>query len=132
MKYLKYVIQVVIGVLVAFAVMCYRGLFASTNTQDTLLIICDGFTVTAFLYLGIGALLWLSTTGIFDIFAYAFKKGAHALIPGRTHDKIGGYYEYKMEKQADRKHYTEWSALIVGAGFLLLSILFTVIWYQLG
>ncbi|HKM34094.1 MAG TPA: DUF3899 domain-containing protein [Lachnospiraceae bacterium] len=131
MKHMKYVVQIIAGVVLSFIIMCYRGLFSSTSTAEIVLIVCDGFTIIAFLYLGIGSLLWLSTTGIFDIFGYAFKKGAHAIIPGRIDDKTGDYYEYKMDKITRRKKYTEWSALVVGAGFLLLVIILTIVWYQL-
>ena len=131
MKHKKYIVQIIAGVILSFLIMWYRGLFSFESTADTVLIICDGFTITAFLYLGIGSLLWMSTTGFFDIFGYAFKKGAHALIPGHIHDKIGSYYDYVMDKKTGRKKYTEWSALIVGAGFLLLVIILTIVWYQL-
>lgn len=131
MKYIKYVVQIVIGLVLSFVIMFSRGLLSANNMKDTVLIVCDGFTIIAFLYIGIGSLLWLSTTGIFDIFGYAFRKGAHAILPGRFFEQTGSYYDYKITKQEKHIKYTEWSALIVGAGFLLITIILTIIWYQL-
>ncbi len=131
MKLVKYMVLIIVGAVLAFIIMCYRGLLSAIDLADTVLIICDGFTVTAFLYLSIGSLIWFSTTGFFDIFGYAFQKGAHAIIPGLFKDRLGGYYEYKLDKQNKRKSNKDRSALITGAGFLLIVIILTVIWYQL-
>lgn len=132
MKSKKYVIQLVVGLLIAFVIMWQRGLFAAETVADKVLIICDGFTVVALVYLCMGALLWVSGTGMLDIFGYALKKGANALIPGRVFDDLGGYYEYKVSKQEKRKGFKERSTLIIGFLFLVLSIVLTLVWYSVA
>lgn len=131
MKRKKYGIQLLSAVLISFLFMLMRGLFEAETPADKVLIICDGFTVTAFGFLGIGALIWVSTTGWFDIFGFAFGKALHALIPGRVHDSTGSYYDYKMKKAADRKPFSEHSTLIIGFVLLAVSIVLTILWYQL-
>lgn len=133
MKYIKYIVQTVLGLALSVGVMYERGLFEARSGADKIMIISDGFTVTALLFLSIGILLWVSTTGFFDIFGYAFRKGAHALIPGLGGgNKATGFYEYKLEKQEERtaKGKGEKSMLLVGAAFLLVSIVLTYFWYQ--
>lgn len=131
MKHKKYGIQLLSAVLISFLFMLTRGLFEAETLADKVLIICDGFTVTAFGFLGIGALIWVSTTGWFDIFGFAFGKALHVFIPGRIHDSTGSYYDYKMKKAADRKPFSERSTLIIGFVLLAVSIVLTILWYQL-
>lgn len=131
MKYMKYVVQTVLGLVLSLGVMFYRGLFEAEGGADRVMIICDGFTVTALLFLPVGILIWIATTGFFDIFGYAFQKGAHALIPGLVRDNYTGFYEYKLEKQEKRKTKKgEKSMIFVGAGFLLVGLCLTAVWYQ--
>ena len=130
MKSKKYVIQLLVGLLIAFVIIWQRGLFAAESVADKVLIICDGFTVVAFIYLCLGALLWISSTGTMDIFSYALKRGVNALLPGRVFDDLGGYYEYKMNKQEKRKGFKEHSTLVIGFLFLIISIGLTLVWYS--
>lgn len=132
MKHKKHWIQLLIGLAIAFLLMWQRGLFSAQTVADRFLIVCDGMTIVAFLYLGIGSLIWVSTTGWFDIFGYAFKKCAHAFIPGLVHENVGKYYDYKMKKCEERKPFSERSTLIIGTVFLVCSIIFTVVWYMLA
>ncbi len=81
-----------------------------------------------------GCLWYHATTGFFDIFSYAVRKGAHMLVPGLVRDLAGDYYTYKMDRQGSRKEKGqkgEKSMFLVGAGFLLVSLVLTVVWYQL-
>lgn len=129
-KNLKYYIQAGVGFGLAFAVMVYRGLFSKPSLADKVMAVGDGFTVAAVLYLGIGSLMWISTTGFFDIFGYAVKKAAHALIPGMVNDDAGRYYEYKVEKEEKRKGFLEHFTLKLGLLFLIISAILLFVWYQ--
>ncbi len=131
MKHKKYVIQLLTALLISFMIMLMRGLFEAEKLADKVLIICDGFTITSFAFLGIGALIWVSTTGWFDIFGFAFQRAVHVFIPGQIRDKTGSYYDYKMKKAAERKPFSERSTLIIGLVMLAASIVLTVVWYQL-
>lgn len=130
MKYAKYIVQTLLGLVLSVGVMFYQGLFEAKSGADRILIICDGFTVTALLFLSMGIILWVATTGFFDIFGYALRKGAHALIPGLVRDELPGFYEYKLEKQEERKTKGEKSMLLIGAAFLLVSLALTAVWMQ--
>lgn len=129
MKHKALIIQLLVGLAVSFLLMWQRGLFEASETADRILIISDGFTLVSFLYLGIGSLMWVSTTGVFDIFSFAFKKAAHALIPGKDPQKVGKYYEYRLKKKEKQKEFRGGSSLIVGAILLGFAIVMTVVWY---
>ena len=132
MKNTKFVIALVTGLLLAFAAMWVRGLFDAKSADEAVMAVSDGFTVAGLLYLCLGALMWVSTTGFFDIFGYAFKKAAHALVPGMVNDTADNYYDYKMGKQGKRKGFSQHSALAVGAGFIVISLILTAVWYTIS
>lgn len=132
MKHKKLLIQFFVGLAASLLLMWQRGLFETDNAADRVLIISDGFTLVSFLYLGIGGLMWVSTTGIFDIFGYALRKAAHALLPGQDPLKTGTYYEYRLNKKEKQKKFRGSSSLLAGAILLGLSVLMTAIWYKLA
>ncbi len=131
MKHKKTFATFLSGGVLSFLLMWQRGLFKAQLPADRVLIIADGFTLVSFLYLGVGALMWVSTTGVFDIFGFAFKKAAHALIPGKDPQKVGKYYEYRLGKKEKQKEFQGGSALAAGAVLLGLSFAATLIWYRL-
>lgn len=130
MKNLKYYVQIAVGLLLAFFVMVTRGLFTAEKVSDVIMYIGDGFTVAGVLYLGVGALIWISSTGFFDIFGFAVKKAAHAIVPGMIDNIDGNYYEYKVQMTEKRKAFFHYFTLILGLVFLAISAIFLFIWYQ--
>lgn len=125
----KYLIQLIVGIVIAIGIAYYRMSQMVEGVSGIMMAASDGFAVVGFLYFGFGGLLLVSTTGFFDIFGYALKKGAHAFIPNFGAE-LGNYYDYKMERREARGQGAEKSTLILGVIFLLISALFTMIWYQ--
>lgn len=131
MKHRRAFIAFLAGFVLSLLLMWQRGLFEVSLPADRVRIIADGFTLVSFLYLGVGALMWVSTTGVFDIFGFAFKKAAHALIPGKDPQKVGKYYEYRLGKKEKQKKFQGGLSLAVGAVLLALAFAATLIWYRL-
>lgn len=142
MKYKKYLVQAVVALALSVAVMVSRGAFAAGVTAaDRVMAISDGFTVTALLFICLGGLIWVSTTGFFDIFSYAFKKAARVFVPGAYTDETANYYTYVTGQKDKRKskkerreeagldEVSEKSTLIIGLIFLVLSLIFWGLWY---
>lgn len=132
MKNSRFWAQAIAGLMLAFVVMCARGVFEKTKPAEILMAVGDGFTVVAFLYLGFGALMWVSFTGWFDIFSFAIKRGAHAIMPNVFAEEQGGYYEYKVKKAEKRKAFGEYVTLKLGAVFLSISVFLTALWYMVS
>lgn len=129
MKHMKVWAESITGLLIVFLVMSARGAFKAEKTAEVVMAVGDGFTVAAFLYLGTGALVWVASTGWFDIFGFAVKRGIHAILPNFFPEETDGYYEYKVKKAEKRKEFTEYLALKLGGIFLLISLLLTLVWY---
>ena len=128
-KYKSYMIQTVAGLILSGLVMYWQGVFTCDNTADVIRGVCDGFTITALLYVAVGMLLWISTTGFFDIFGFAFRKGLHHILPVLIREDPGGYYEYKTDQEEKRQVKPQRATLLVGLFFLAISIVLTLVWY---
>lgn len=134
-KIIRLIIQIAVGLLIAIGVMSSQGAFESGITQaDRILAIGNGFSVTALLYLSFGMLVWISTTGVLDIFSFALQKGAHFFLPFSTKKANDKFYEFKVEKEEKRKKRGkgQYMTLFVGLGFLLVAIVLTAMWYGVG
>ncbi len=132
MKKAKFVVALVTGLILAFAAMWVRGLFEAESADEAVMAVSDGFTVAGLLYLCLGALMWVNTTGFFDIFGYAFKKAAHALVPGMVDNTADNYYDYKTGKQKKRDGFTQHSTLVIGIVFIVISLILTAVWYSIS
>lgn len=132
MKWKKYGVQVIVGLMIVAMLALGRGLGEKESAADAVLVICDSFTIVSFMYLGIGSLLWVSTTGFFDIFGFAFRTAAHMLVPGMVKEGERNFYDYKMAKVAERPQKPLRSTFIVGLIFLVISILLTLVWHQVS
>lgn len=128
---IKYLVQIGIALVMSLLFMELRHAFDSgVTTEERVRGVCDGISVAALLYVSFGILLWVSSTGFFDIFGYAFRKGAHAIIPGMGLDKHVSYYDYKEERAAKRKTKPIRSTLFIGLGLLGVSMILVAVWYQ--
>ncbi len=127
----KYIIQTVIGLILAIGIAFYRMSQMEAGTAGILMAVSDGFTVIGLLYVGVGGLLFASSTGFFDFFGYAFQRGASLFFP-RFEQGIDNYYEYKVKKQEERKQFSLKSTLLIGLGFVGIAVIFTVLWYQIA
>jgi hypothetical protein len=72
---------------------------AYLNCRD----ISDGCFVSGMIFTGMGMLLWVSSTGFFDIFGYAMKSLLVLFSPLKKPGEHPHYYEYKCEKEEKRK-----------------------------
>ena len=90
----------------------------------------DGFIVIGFLNFGFGVLVWISSTGFFDIFGFAFKSFLNFFIPRSLTSEKANYYEYKVKKAERRKKTAFFNAMfLVGAAMIALAIVFNVLVY---
>ena len=94
--------------------------------------LCDGFFIVAVLFVGMGTLLWVSTTGFFDIFSYAMKSLLVLFSPLKKPSEHPHFYEYKCEREAKRKGKSiTHTVLIVGLILLALSLICLALYYNL-
>ena len=91
----------------------------------------DGFFISAVLFIGMGVLLWVSTTGFFDIFGYAMKSLLVLFSPLKKPSEHPHYYEYKCEKEAKREGKPiSHTVLVVGLICLAASLICLALYYH--
>ena len=87
----------------------------------------DALFIPAVMWLGLAGLMWVSTTGFFDIFSYAFKSLLVLFSTLKKPSDLGSFYDYKLEKEEKRtgKAVSITMLLVGGLLFLAASILRT-------
>jgi len=116
-------IQLAVAVVIAVMVAVLEGL---TLQQEGYLIfhhLCDGFFISSVIFVGIGGLLWISATGFFDIFGYAFKSIVHLLTPSNYDAEFPRYYDYKCE-QNDKREGKPLTHTVIVVGLIVLALSF--------
>ena len=89
----------------------------------------DGLFVVGLLAGGMGLLIWVSTTGFFDIMSYGFKSLLVLFSPFRKPKDHISFYDYKMLREGKRGK-TRPALLVSGVLCILLSLLFLWIYYR--
>ena len=98
------------------------------SLQEVMKALSDAFSVTGIILLVLGALVFVSTQGMFDSVSYAGKFVIRAFIPGARSTPMEKYGDYKVGKS--EKRITGYSFLFfVGIAFTLIGILFTVLFF---
>ncbi len=129
---ISYGVQFVIAALIAYLVAEAQGLRIGQEAYLVCRYLSDGLFVSALVFVSFGALMWISTTGFFDIFSYAFNSLLVLFTPLKKPSEQKHYYEYKSEREAKRqgKPVTH-TVLITGLIFLALSLLALMLYYKL-
>ncbi|MBO5109254.1 MAG: DUF3899 domain-containing protein [Clostridia bacterium] len=130
-KLIAYSITAGISLMLSWLVVEIRGGFAGLDTTAIMMVLSDAFIVPGILLVGLGAIIWVSTTGFFDIFGYGIKQAflwIFTPIAQKTNKKT--FFDYKLEKEEKRKP-TPKNILFVGLADWIISIVFFVLYYQL-
>lgn len=129
---LSIAVQLVIALVIAIPVAIGQGFSLSGEAALNCRWLSDGFFVSAVIFVGLGGLFWVSTTGFFDIFSYGFKSLFVLFSPLKKVKEFPHYYDYKCEKDAKRegKPITH-TVLVVGLICLAVSLVCLAMYYKL-
>lgn len=106
------------------------GISTSLSVSANCRIISDAFFVIGVLYTGVGALVAISTTGFFDMLAYAVKSLPMLFSVLRKPKDIPTFYDYKTAK-AEKRQKAKLTILIVGICCIAVSLLALFGYYSL-
>ena len=117
-----WIVCLICGAAVTALVAVYRAAGAyQEETQKLWFSVCDGAFVAAVLLIGLGLLIWIGSTGMFDTLTYAAHSLKHMLLPfGGKKETRPDYYHYKLAKEEKRRPVPV-SMLGSGVLFLLLA-----------
>lgn len=108
-----------------------QGLSSSNSIPLNARYLSDGCFVVGLMVSGIGALIWIASTGFFDMVGYGIQYGIKMLtgiFSANRKPQNKNFYEYKIEKQINREK-TIYFVLICGLIFVGLSLIFLKIYY---
>jgi len=97
---------------------------------DVFRLLSDACMVAGVLIGGVGALLFASNSGTFDMLIYGIKHLFDLFRPNARNEKYRDFYEYKKAKGDRNRPFGH--LLVAGLVFLLLAGVFSLIWYQMN
>ena len=102
-KIKKYVITVSISIIATICLLLSFNFFSGElSLQEVMKALSDAFSVTGIILLVLGALVFVSTQGMFDSVSYAGKFVIRAFIPGARSTPMEKYGDYKVDKRKKR------------------------------
>ena len=128
-KVLSHAIRTLAELALVFAVARLRGLDFSKSVQLNARYLSDGFFVVGLLATGLGLLIWVSTTGFFDILGYGVKSLLvlfTSLKKPRDHISFYDYKQIRNENRGKPRH----ALLLSGAACILLSLACLAVYYR--
>ena len=129
--WLKYLITFGIGSVISVLLMWYFGLFAAQNATkvDIAFTLCDAFFIPGILILALGALVFASRNGAFDMLVYAVKYVFTLHFRRKDEASKGTFYDYKTEKAGKEKTPCLY-LVIVGLVFLAAAGICLLLFYK--
>ena len=124
-------ILTVLAAIVLFFLMCIQEqLFVLQDRIKILTALCNAFFVPGILLVGLGALLWLSNGGVFDIVAYSTRNLLTLLNPFRKSEKHETYFDFKTRKESGRQKQQKPILIYVGLVMILLACVCLILYYR--
>ena len=122
---LRYGITAAICLIIAITVARSGGMSQENTLAANMGCLSDGFFVAGVFVGGPGLLMWISSTGFFDLFGYAMRSVRRVLMPGKL-DHLT-FYDYKTSKLEKREKPVRFVA-ITGLACIALAGIFLVLY----
>ena len=128
----KYVAATIVFALATLFCLSLRGAFGGTHSKSELFgILSDSFVIPGIIGIMVFILVWISTTGFFDMITYGLSIAGRSLIPGMRIYKEERFADYKERKEKNRLSGYSF-LLFVSVGFTLVGIVFLMLYMQVG
>ena len=114
---------------IAYWVATYRGFRWGLPLRLNARYASDGFFVVGLILTCLGLLVWVSTTGFFDIFSYGFRSLLVMFTPLVKPESFPKFYDYKTKRAENRKP-ANFKILFLGVAFIVLSALALLVYYS--
>ena len=127
---LRYSIASAVGLALAFVILCFKNIFSQTDAVKVFQILCDAFFVTGICFACIGVIMLAGNGGAFDMLGYAFVMLFDALRKDISKRKYKDFYEYRQAKMEKMRNVLY--MFVVGGAFIAISVIFLILYYQVG
>lgn len=126
----QYAVTAFVALVIAIPVAHAQGFAFGQETYRNAGCLSDGFFIAGALLTSVGILTWISTTGFFDLLAYAIHSIPVLFSAIKKPEENESYYDYKMMREENRGK-PLYFLVIVGVVCLLLSVIFLWVYYQM-
>ena len=125
----RYIVCFCVASWIVFFVFVIKGFFRDT-AKENMQILHDAFFTSGALLMLFSGLLYVSGEGIFLGVGYALGRAVRFFLPfiGKADET---YAQYRERKSGNEKQKSDHSIFFTGLFFLLVSLIFLIIWYQL-
>lgn len=125
----KYLACFCVAIVISFFVVFIRGFFTD-DAKMNIYVLCDAFFVSGLLLILFSGLVFVSGEGAFLGIGFALKRAARLFVP-TFNRKEETYAEYRERKTGKEKKKGDGCIFFTGLFFLVISLIFLFIWYQL-
>lgn len=126
-RILEYSITFGVASIMAFIIAVLSGVFRYKEAFRIYAAICDGLFISGILILAVGGLLFIHNCGFFDILAYGFMRFISLFKKNPKENKYETFYDYHVAR-AEKPKVEFAYFLIIGGGFILISLIFLLLW----
>ena len=128
-KWLWRVVRMMLGTVAAAAVARLRGFDLAKSLALNARYLSDGCFVVGLILTGLGVLVWISTTGFFDMMAYGVQSLLVLFSILKSPKEHPSFYDYKQMRDAKRNK-PRFGMLLTGIVFILVSLSCLAIYYR--
>ena len=130
-EYKEYAITTAIAFGVGVLIALSRGVFQEDEIDMVITIISDAFFIPGVLLICVGLIVYASNEGLFLSISYGFKTIGRTITAKKDEklmdEKYHEYYARQIQKKSKCKHF-----LIIGAVFVVISLLFVAIYFAVA
>lgn len=129
-SFIKYLIGIFTGLLIAFVIIATKGVFNSVGAKECFQIISDGFFISGALFLGFGLLTLVANQGAFDGISYLF----HTLMVNHNWSKTRYKDKQSYKEYVETKRSNQTNGLLfilwIGLGLILIAGLMLYLYHK--
>ena len=122
----KYLITIAFGLVIALLVLLSKGTFSQTETVAVYKDLCDALFIPGVTIVCFGLLVFASNGGVFNMLKFGMIKLFDLFKRDLTKVKYRTYYDYSEAQKDKNKGF--WYLLVVGAVFIVASVVFLVVY----
>lgn len=122
----KYLITIAFGLVIALLVLLSKGTFSQTEAVDVYKDLCDALFIPGVTIVCFGLLVFASNGGVFNMLKFGMIKLFDLFKRDLTKVKYRTYYDYSEAQKDKNKGF--WYLLVVGAVFIVASVVFLVVY----
>lgn len=127
-KYLKYIITLAIGLILALIICISKDIFNQGNINDVYHILVDAFFSSGILIFCYGLLVLAANGGTFTIITYGVRRFFGLFRKDISKELHKDYAEYKLARLDDQKPVLY--LVVCGLILILISLIFLIPYYK--